>query len=304
MTGRSGRRRRPRTAATAAAALACLLLPACAAADADGSRAEDGAVDAAGPAAERSGLVAGLVLPLEHYMVTHPERAVAEGGYRDAVEECMARFGFELPPVDEGPPPPSLNPANMERRYGVSDPETVARHGYRLPGTEVERPPSDGLPGGEAAARVLDGDPRGDAGEHEGSRIPDGGCAGEAERRVGRVDDMLAAQLSMESLHRSEEDPRVQAAHRDWSACMAERGYAVAHPHEASGLLPWETERATEEEITLALADVGCKESTDLVARWFRVEEELQRRLIEENVTALEEAREHNTELIVEFGAE
>ncbi|WP_165986716.1 hypothetical protein [Streptomyces sp. YIM 98790] len=281
--------------------MASLLMAGCTAAP--GSDAAGAPEVAAWPSGERTGLVKGLVLPLEYYMVAHPDRVATETVYRNAVEDCMAGFGFRMPAVQRGSAPPSVNAANMERRYGISDPEAAARHGYRQPSAQAERPPSDGLPGGEAAALVLDGAPDGDSAEHDGVRIPEGGCAGEAERRVGRVDDFLASQLSMRSMAESDADPGVRKAQGEWSACMAEKGYAVAHPHEASGLLPRLTDRPTEEEITLALADIGCKESTNLVQRWFRVEVELQNTYIEENFTALEETRDRNIALIAEAGS-
>ncbi|MFD5620355.1 hypothetical protein [Streptomyces yangpuensis] len=85
------------------------------------------------------GLAQGLTLPLETYMQTYQETVVLDGAVRQLQEECMADYGLPVRlPVEGTNPPPSDNDANMERRYGLTDREAAAAHGYGLPDEATE----------------------------------------------------------------------------------------------------------------------------------------------------------------------
>lgn len=254
------------------------------------------------PTTERGGLVEGRVLPLEKYLVSYPDFVVAENARITAVDDCMKRYGFryDLPPLGDFPPP-SVNSANMERRYGISDRTVAEKYAYRLPEAVAADPGDYQLPGGEAASVVLRGP---DADVRQGARgsipgdLPQGGCSGQAEKLLGRLDDQLASDLGMESQKKSEDDRTVREAISAWSDCMAGHGYQAEHPHDAYEIVPASSREVSPQEIAVAVADIGCKAETDLIAIWFEVETRIQNNLIEENALALEEQRAANERVL------
>ncbi|MEE1929194.1 hypothetical protein V1J52_13570 [Streptomyces sp. TRM 70351] len=251
------------------------------------------------PTTDRGGLVAGLSLPLEEYLVAYPDYVAAENARIAAIDACMDRYGFEYAPTPFGEyPPPSVNGANLERRYGVSDRAAAETYGYRLPAAVAGEPDSYEPPGGDAAYVVLRGTEEAPPGTRASGDVPEGGCAGEVDRAMGRLDDHFASDLDGESLRRSEEDPAVREAIAAWSDCMSAKGYRVTHPYEADELVPPVLDEPPPEEITAAVADVGCKAGTDLIRIWSDVEREIQQELIEENAPVLNELREANERVL------
>jgi hypothetical protein len=112
-------------------------------------------------------------------------------------------------------------------------------------------------------------------------------------------DELLAQRLSLDSYGRSRQDPQVQAVTRQWSRCMAARGYAYPGP-----LDPPADRRfrgpVSATEIATAAADIACKRRTNLLGVWSAVETAYQLPQIAANRTALEQVRRTNqTELAV-----
>ncbi|WP_165986713.1 hypothetical protein [Streptomyces sp. YIM 98790] len=259
--------------------------------------------ETAWPSAERTGLVRGMVLPLEYYLVAYPDEVAVDRARWPVIRDCMAEFGFDFELYPPGSLPPlSINVANMERRYGLADADVAASRGYQTRDYDRPEPAPEDI--SEEEALVLFGglgrpdDKSPSDLSHDGLPLPEGGCLGEADRLTGALDDDLASRLSMESFSRSLEDSRVQAALGEWSRCMAEHGYQVDRVDDVFDEIPWIDGRLSEAEITLAVADVGCKESTGLVQTWFDVEAGLQEADIAEHHLALEEARENNARVM------
>ncbi|MGW6128785.1 hypothetical protein ACWFNE_02035 [Cellulomonas sp. NPDC055163] len=104
----------------------------------------------------------------------------------------------------------------------------------------------------------------GAAGAAGAAGAQDGGCSGRAFDQVTpadpAVDRRIQERLYGEALRSAGRDPAVVRALDGWFACMARRGYELdAVP------VPASTDPVTPELVEQAVADVGCKDRTDLV---------------------------------------
>ncbi|MEV7186132.1 hypothetical protein [Kitasatospora sp. NPDC093102] len=239
-----------------------------------------------------TGLMKGKVLPLQAFMVGYPSRLVVQQSKVRVQRECMKSLGFEFAPPQPGSyPPPNFDGANMARRYGVSVPAEAEKFGYHL-ANDIGEPPL--FEPGPAAGVALKG--RGPNGEKPADpRIPEGGCLGESDRKVGNLDETLVNQLNGDSFERSQSDPAVLQALAAWSSCMKGKGYTAASPLTVNEQLKNRGSRTVSpEEIATAVADVDCKQESDLTRTWFEVETRIQNDLIGGNQLALTEARDAN----------
>ncbi|MER6915103.1 hypothetical protein ABT354_25790 [Streptomyces sp. NPDC000594] len=276
---------------------------------------------APGPAAEESGpppvatvplmlSVRDLVLPIEPYLFTDRQIAGVLRARGKLAAVCMERYGHSWPaPSGPSGETGTLNPANTAHRYGLTSAAVAARHGYHPAGDTVLRPRAKdrGPRPVPAAMRVLTGfgpdgspvtrDPRGRA-------VPPGGCLGEATAALSGDPDRignreLVGEINIGSYQRSRRDPRVRAVFRAWSRCMAARGYDYPDPvrvpgagDRAAGPVPSRTE------IALAVADVECKRTTNVVGVWSAVDAAYQRRAMGERRSELAAvARDIRTQL-------
>ncbi len=239
-----------------------------------------------------------ISLPLDEYRLSPAEAGRVARAHRRLLAQCMEPFGLTVPePASAQGETMGLN----ERRYGITNATHASDSGYRLP-----RPP------GEPTARAMPSphpdltDVMSGRGERviHGNTVPEGGCYGEARRRLHahapEAPDMFVAQrLDMDSLRVSKEDEMVQAAVARWSRCMRDKGYDYADPFRAAGD-PAFRGPVTPYEIETALADIACKDGTDLVRVWSAVETRRQRPVIEQHRAALEAIRRaHDSELAV-----
>ncbi|MFF0728415.1 hypothetical protein [Streptomyces sp. NPDC004134] len=240
-----------------------------------------------------SGLARDLSLPLEKYLPSYREMVAVDTARREVEKDCMTGLGLAwTPPVLFVDPSFSYNAMNTPRRYGITIASEAKQHGYDLPlpssfSSGEEATPTDVeaavLKGHDAAGKPV--------AEVAGIDVPDGGCRGVSAEDVGDLGDSLAGELAGQSLNTSEAHPDVVAAVAAWSACMADQGYETDHPYNAANI----TTASTQE---VAVADIGCKESTDLVGIWYRVESEIQQDLIAEHRTALEQEAQHNVAVV------
>ncbi|MFJ9869615.1 hypothetical protein [Streptomyces sp. NPDC101165] len=221
-----------------------------------------------------------LHLPIEDYMLT-PEQTARRGWVHGRiVEDCMKKYGLDFP---VGPKPmTSAADSVMYRRYGVTDPASVATWGYHLPRTKSSAPADSAALRPSAAQQAVmfaRNAERRPVTTYQGRKLPAGGCEGEAARRLdtGAGPDGIVAATKSDSFARSLADPRVRKVFARWSACMRTHGFDEPNPMEAGAKLP-SVQRAEPDrtEIGEARADVGCKESTNLVGVWFAVESEYQ----------------------------
>ncbi|RKE20277.1 hypothetical protein [Streptomyces sp. TLI_171] len=246
-------------------------------------------------AVPQTGLAKGLSLPLSAYMENYPEQLAIQAAMMRLEHDCMARFGFDYSPEPPNTVSPSYDDTNMARRYGITDRELAAEHGYGLGDEKLPAPSFPALSDAEVvvfSGKVAMRPGAADApATYRGTAVPKGGCQGESLDKLGaRIDTSLASRLDHESADRSQQAPEVQKVIRDWSACMAAEGYTVDSPYNAYKLTPLGGGSA--DEVTVALADIDCKQQVDLVAVWFRTETALQNQLVEQNQLALKDVRD------------
>jgi hypothetical protein len=278
------------------AALALALLAGCARPAAAGPH--PASPDRAGP--EPALLAtAGLRLPLDAYLPSVAETSRLAQANRALLRACMAEFGLSY----DATAPAAVGPRTWnERRYGLSDPAQV---GYwpqdRLAPARPRHAPQ---PAAVAAALTGSG-----AAVVNGRRVPAGGCAAGAYRRLTAhdppgADRYLAQRLSSDSFLASRRHPAVRAATLAWSRCLRAAGFDYATPLDPPGDSRFQGPVATPLEIATARADIACKRQTNLAGIWFAAESVAQAALVAANRTSLRRGRDaYDAELAVAAGA-
>ncbi|MQS36205.1 hypothetical protein [Streptomyces katsurahamanus] len=226
-----------------------------------------------------------LQLPLHDYLFSQRQLRELDRARFLLLDRCTRRFGFPYPaPAYSGTGPTSL----AGRRYGVYDAQQAKAYGYGIAGNH-QPPERKELPPERKYVVFGEG-----ASPATGRKVPEGGCLGLANRQLtggstGQADSFPQL-LSSESFQRSREDSRTRKAFGAWSACMAQRGYAYDNP-----FAPARDKRLRADgkakEIRVAVADIACKEKTNLVGIWYAVESAYQRQSIRKNAATLTSAK-------------
>lgn len=234
-------------------------------------------------------------------MPTVDEGRVIGAALSQLVDRCMAGYGFNYTS------PPSSHDARLLsfRRYAyVYDQATAENWGYHVPMEHDDESAAlaDVASISDAEYQLLVGVEPGTATVLglTGLAIPEEGCIGEARSQLATGSDQwglpeVVGRINTESWLTSGEDPRVIDAFQSWSDCMWERGHKVTDPlfDEMPEGISLDTLRPTAAEIAMALDDVACQETTQVVRVWFEVESEIQAALIAQNADELAEiARE------------
>ncbi|MCX4982712.1 hypothetical protein [Streptomyces sp. NBC_00572] len=264
-----------------------------------------------------------LVYPLDPYKTTAEQIRSLEKAQDLLTADCMKRFGFTYRP----PVRPAPRTRSTSSRYGVTDAATVARYGYTRPGVPAE-PEPDTKPLPPAEQLALSGPPlktkpggglvlppltleesrRTDSGRTlNGQKVPVGGCGREGHLRLyaekkNPEDLLFVFGMESEAFTRAQKSPKVAAAVKAWSACMAEKGYRVSDPMESSASLGLNPESPDDlgsaKAITIAKHDVACKKRTDLVALWYTAEVGFQKELMEKHAETLKQVKKETDERI------
>ncbi|MFB6478226.1 hypothetical protein ACFCXF_20680 [Streptomyces virginiae] len=261
----------------ACAGTAVLLLPFLSACTADP------AAPAATPgptAAHRLADSKALKLPLDDYLLTTADAGELARARDSLMRRCLGGLGAPYTPRARE----SADIETNERRYGLADAELAKQHGYHVPDTAktAEDYPSEIMPlvTGEATT-------------HNGVPVPEGGCAGQAQRELHEADLQgalaLPQKLNMESYLKSQKAPAVVKATEAWSACMKESGHTYPDPLAAINDKEFSSATAGTHEKEVALADVLCKQKVNLVGIWSDAESEYQRFAIEADKGVLAE---------------
>lgn len=201
------------------------------------------------------------------------ERYVLGAAIDRLIGRCMEQAGFGVTVGVHDAEATNARPF-WEANFGLFDPTNAALNGYQLPAstTDEETPQASELSaeylsalqgaGGEPVDIV---DPV--TGHSLGQVSEPGGCMGRAiEELYGSFDayrGYVAAQLSLqrssyELLERVRASDEFIALTRQWSACMAARGYEYSSVFDPART-PWPTPQS-EVELATATADVTCKE--------------------------------------------
>ncbi|MER5664739.1 hypothetical protein [Streptomyces mirabilis] len=274
-----------------------LLLAGCSGSQDDSGTAAPSASDNS-IAPRSSSLTANLALPVEGYIFSEAELGLLTRAMNDLAQDCMKSKGFDYRPDSTEAPDIGV----MDRRYGIANSHTAAMYGYHFPIPKTGRPNTRSL--GAAGSIALSGKPLAD-----GSLNPDGGCVGQAKKRLAGKDggfgpDQVARRINMDSFVRSEKDPRVLAAFRKWSSCMAGQGFRYASPMDAIDDPQFGAAQAGPAEISTARADVECKKKTGLVRTWFDVESAMQQTAIDKNAEELARVGRHKEDQLKRAAAE
>ncbi len=227
-----------------------------------------------------------ISLPLDAYVQDFAERQTVLRAEYVLTKRCVEQFGFQFaaPAWDKSPADvPNAGQPVHYRLYGLLDEDHAKLMGYHSYG---ERLASEAA----YADKELPRDyynvvaARFGGGVFNGKTIPDGGCFGAAQREVeGATDLSLPVQLTFDAWTASKSDSRVVAAFAKWSMCMAGSGYHYSTPMEANNDPTWSGEKASAEEIAVAVADVNCKKTTNLVGIRMAVDAAYQREAISQH---------------------
>ncbi|WEV27707.1 hypothetical protein OYE22_22885 [Streptomyces sp. 71268] len=244
-------------------------------------------------------------LPVDAYLLTNREEDAFVRARHTLVTRCMARFGFRYGPLPE----PGFRTRNRtQHRYGVSDPQQTATHGFAPPGSPRHQKPRRKRSSlSPAMSLVLSGtdDPKVMPGSVEakggqrinGRTVPNGGCFGQAMDALkardgdGGGDAELARRITGESFDRSRRDPRVKEVFTRWSRCMRDRGFSYADPVAANNDPAWRTPTPSATERRAATADAVCKRQENVIGVWWTVEAAYQQREIDRHRGELADIR-------------
>ncbi|WP_317454175.1 hypothetical protein [Streptomyces sp. TRM68416] len=247
------------------------------------------AVDSANPA--------GWVLPLQAYLPDGDQEDLLFDGVEQAKSACMKRYGFDYRPAE---PLPKIGPKTLtDLRYGIHDRDVAATYGYKPAGDmsayqrEVRRLMEASVLGPEEEAAMTGQQAGAVAGSVAGEKLPEGGCGGEAHRRVhGSATPVstLATDLSNEAYTKAQRTEPVRKVFRSWAACMADSGYTYDEPMDAPSDPAFAQPTVTAEEIATALADLKCRDTHKVAEIWFEEESRIQEQLADKHAQELKEA--------------
>ncbi|MFD7497572.1 hypothetical protein ACFV8T_35400 [Streptomyces sp. NPDC059832] len=251
----------------------------------------------------------GLRLPLNTYLPTPGEQATGEYLVYRVQQHCMRGYGFRYLPhlsSDYIGTTVATWREYESRRYGISELTIAARRGYHLADAPAEtRAPQAATTLSIPEREVLSGrapDGRRMTTPVRNKDVPDGGCAGLAERTVhgDRTAEVqrgydLVARLRGEAFDRSRPDPRVAAVNRKWSSCMRGKGFAYRDPDAAIDDPRWDllSPGPSRAEVAVATADISCKLRTNLLGVNFAVEAEYENAAIDAHPRELAKVRDH-----------
>ncbi|MFJ4499516.1 hypothetical protein [Streptomyces sp. NPDC088864] len=231
----------------------------------------------------------GTALPLDAYQPSPDQQARSDRAQATLERVCLARFGLRW----EGPEKTALEfgpraiASERADRFGVVDQDEAARYGYRPPPWSTRNPQVRAALTGHhhspppEVEKVL----YGLTPEHEGRRVPDGGCRAEAAKELMRgappADRSLPLRLAQQVAASRARDPRLAQALRAWNTCMARLGHPYASPAAAAQDRRWKHDAPpTEAERNVARADVRCRHETRYLPTLIAVTAKHQRELI------------------------
>lgn len=274
-----------------AGAVAAAALSACTAGPAG---PEQGA--AAGPSGEPQVTVtpqpdpANAALPLDAYSFDKAQQKVMEQAQDILTESCMRRVGFASFKNSSTYAKTTAKPSTSG--IGLVDAESAKKYGYRS-GALPDRGAEAGAPRDPNETAALFG-PQDGAAAHPGA--PEGGCSGEATRKLypksSESGTKLLDELVQQAGDRARGDSRITAGIAQWSSCMREAGFQVSTPWELQQMegTRW-TGTVTSEEITAATTDVSCKQRTKLTDTWTAVLTAYQNGLVERHKEGLDQEK-------------
>lgn len=229
-----------------------------------------------------------VTFPLDASRITGEQSLVIIHARDLVMQRCLARFGFNVPMH-----PPVGRDSSDLNSFGLVDERQAREHGY-LKDVEDAKPEFISEVPREATPVLT-----GEVGNYGGVTVPEGGCQGESIRAVTGGDSLpkdgnFVEGLRHDAWNRALNDSRVQALLEQWRSCLKDAGFpGFKDPGEP--YTHWQGKRQpkattpTQEEVTMALADVRCKQQVKLLPTWIATNVAYQNRLAEENAQRLNE---------------
>jgi hypothetical protein len=251
------------------------------------------------PPIPRAGSPQPITMPLDVYEEVASQEQDALGEAQTLlIQRCMTARGFSYPA-------PATPNAGFQALQGIEqDPfglvsmSRAETYGYAQPkGSSQQGLEIIGFVGGAIFAGALTNHgpayttalfgfgPGGGAGPSRQM-----GCFQQAASEIygrlgGNPDPDPVPGIAAQASQWAQNDPRVLAAERAWSRCMARRGYSYRTPLQAQQH-GWPSAPTTGE-VATAVADVSCKTRTNLPNTWLTVEAAYQSALVAQNLTVL-----------------
>lgn len=211
--------------------------------------------------------------PLESYALDGREMKVVEHANALLVADCMSEAGLDYPRVTENWDTKRLLP---DRMFGIWSPEQAANYGYDIP----EDPQSTSIDELEAK-------------KPESWWATWQGCADSVKQIPLSVpfstDAMTPVDRGLqESSQSAKRTAEWAAAYDEWTSCLAEADIKIGPD---SKFVPELTDSA-QTNIEIAIQDVACKESTQLVQRLANIISTFQAAYIQAHESELEAFRD------------
>ncbi|MGP4027407.1 hypothetical protein [Actinomadura sp. 3N407] len=230
-----------------------------------------------------------IVLPFDSYALSADDDAVVQAAQVVLMRECMATKGHGW----TRPPSPTRQPALLAgnaRRYGLADPRAAERFGYHV----LEEPWRARAQAAETAwSEQLS------KAEHS-ALFGAGGCVEKADsvlwKGVRKRDVSLLFGLESKAVDNSAKDPAVASATAAWSRCMKRSNFTYRTPQAAVQDRRWNlnSPEISRGERTVAIADVRCKEETNLIATRAAAEKRIQTEMIRQHPARFKAIQEAN----------
>ncbi len=228
-------------------------------------------------------------LPLDAYTFDKDQLKIMQQAQDILTDACMHRLGFAAFKNSNT----YVNTSGEQGSTGIGlvDAEYAKKFGYRT-GASPDRPRDTKKQDPNETAALYG--PQDGAPARPGA--PEGGCSGEATRKLypqtGKAGTRLLDELTQQTNDRARGDSRVVDAIAQWSACMRDAGFQVKTPWELQAMegTRW-TGPVTSEEITAATTDVGCKQKSKLTDTWTAVLTAYQKTAVEKNKEGLDQEK-------------
>ncbi|WP_244204298.1 hypothetical protein [Streptomyces africanus] len=241
------------------------------------------------------------VLPIEGYLPSDAERKQISQARKILISDCMKGFGFSWEPAADLPR--IGGKTLVDWRYGIHDMALAKERGYKPAADEqeaydqaVEEGALDGTSGTGPDTQALEGGAK----KVGGKPVPEGGCLGEADRKIsaGAANTTIAQTISNETFAQSQQSPEVVEAFKAWSDCMKASGFHYPRPLDASDDPQFGSRSVTPLEIRTATADISCRDKTKVAKIWFDAEVAIQNEEIESRPEQLNGERKSLNEAV------
>ncbi|MFI0979178.1 hypothetical protein ACH4SP_19515 [Streptomyces sp. NPDC021093] len=218
--------------------------------------------------------VLGLRLPTDTYLLSVDEIYDGEEAADLLTRQCMKKHGYDWRLIER----PDFGDWRNRRRYGVVEPEVAKNFGYHP------------VPALLSPTEVYEKKQRRERGltpeEKRTATDEKTGCQRRSNDALWRgidYDQTLATRFNSKALADSAKDPKVVRAVREWSSCMRRAGHEYPTLDKAIGDPRWDMRNPpSDEEKTVAVADVKCQTEVGLIRTWFAVDSALQKKWIEQ----------------------